>query len=90
MYNDEHVFIQIDDKNIFSGNVITDNIISLAAIVSPQIAVGDHDLQVFIKGKEADTTFSFQDTLVIGVTYTDSLRLINFKFCEPPNLPLYD
>jgi hypothetical protein len=50
----------------------------------------NHELQIFIKGKEADTTFSVQDTFVIGITYTDSLGLIKFKFYEPPHLPLYD
>ena len=89
-FDNIYVFIKIDDKSIFSGEVNTNYVVGLAAIISPQITKGEHNIKVYIENIEADTTFSVQDSLIIGITYDESVSEISFYFYEPPNHPFYD
>ena len=89
-FNNTHVFIRIDGKNIFSGEVSTNYVIGLAAIISPQISKGTHEIETFVQGFESDTTFLVQDTLLIGIRYDDSSEEISYHFYKPPNFPIYE
>ncbi len=89
-FNNNHVFIRIDGKSIFSGAVTTNYVVGLAATIAPQLPAGDHQIETFIQGREADTTFSVQDTLIIGIIYDASLEEISYNFYEPPHLPIYE
>lgn len=89
-FNDTHIYFEIDEKRVFDGTVTTNYITSLAAIIAPEILAGSHHLRVLIDVTEADTTFTVQDTLIIGVTYDSSAAKIKYKFYKPPNLPQYD
>ena len=89
-FNNTYVYLKIDDKSIFSGEVNTDYIINLAAIISPQIENGYHTIQTYIETNMADTSFTVQDSLVITITYDESQNNISFYFCEPPNFPIYE
>lgn len=89
-FNNTHVFIRIDGKSIFSGAVSTNYVVGLAATISPQLQAGEHEIETFIQGLEADTTFSVKDTLIIGITYDESPEEISYHFYEPPHLPIYE
>ena len=88
-FDGERVQTYIDGTKTFDSTVTTNNLLSLAKIITREIYVDDHIIKTRIDNIECDTVFNIPDTLIIGVTYDKTNKEIRYRFYYPPERPMY-
>ena len=82
-YSRDQVQIKIDEHVIFSGEVTTDDTLSLAATIPVTVSEGPHRISVKVNDSvEEEAKFGTQDLMVIAVSYSPEEEELSFEFLD--------
>lgn len=81
-FDNDSVQVTLDGKELFSKNVTTNPLLSLAYSRRTSVSDGRHKIKVLIinAGDTNETEFMMQDTLTISVNYNKNTHEITFGF----------
>lgn len=67
-FQDEYVYVALDDRVVFRGFVTTDHTIGLAGVVHATAERGEHDIKISVGLEEVRETLNFDEYVYVLVS----------------------
>lgn len=86
-FNQDSITIFLDNQQIFSKQVTTNNLLGLADVVAPiSKESGSHQLKIEMNGISTAENFNLQSALYVGINFNPTTKKFELIYSKEPFL----